>query len=222
MLHLGSIRGTSIDVDLSFLLLIAVFVSRQYDPRAGIQYALIWAPVLFLSVLVHELAHASTIGLLGFGSSHIVLAGLGGFTANDRRARPWQDLLISLAGPVSSFALAFAFKQIWWNVALVHRDPMLRELVPIMWSANNWWGVLNLIPVSPLDGGRALRSFTSMFLSDRVSFLITVWVAMIVGAGLVVWGVLSGWIFGAVLMGWYAYTNYQKWAYFRQHGVPGD
>ena len=48
---------------------------------------------------MHELAHAGTIGAFGFGPSRIILAGLGGVTFNERRAKPWQDLLISLAGP---------------------------------------------------------------------------------------------------------------------------
>ena len=32
MLHLGSIRGTSIDIDISFLILIAFFVISAYRP----------------------------------------------------------------------------------------------------------------------------------------------------------------------------------------------
>ena len=58
MLHLGSISRTSIDIDFSFFILIVFFVVMSYDPNVGIEYALLWAPVLFISVLVHELAHA--------------------------------------------------------------------------------------------------------------------------------------------------------------------
>src|SRR5687768_10596811 len=105
MLHLGSIRGTSIDVDVNFLFLILFFVVMNYNPAQGIHFALLWIPILFLSVLIHELAHAAMIGALGFGSSQVLLTGMGGVTMNSRRAKPWQDLLISLAGPVSSFIL---------------------------------------------------------------------------------------------------------------------
>src|SRR3954449_7007581 len=105
MLHLGSIGGTSIDVDFTFLILIFLFAITGYDPQKGAAYALIWAPVLFLSILVHELAHAGTIALSGCRASHVVLGGMGGVTINERRARPWQDMLISASGPFSSFLL---------------------------------------------------------------------------------------------------------------------
>src|SRR5687768_13981683 len=117
MLHLGSIGKTSIDVDFSFFILIAFFVILGYDPSRGIEYALIWIPILFVSVLIHEMAHAAAIALLGFGASRIVLGGMGGHTANEqmRRARPWQDVVISVAGPVSNFILFFICQYLYFN-----------------------------------------------------------------------------------------------------------
>ena len=106
MIHLGSIRKTSIDVDYSFLILAAFFVFSFYDQKRGIQYALLWVPVLFLSVLLHELAHAGMIGLFGYGASQVMLAGLGGVTLNKRVAKPWHDMVISAAGPAASFVIA--------------------------------------------------------------------------------------------------------------------
>src|SRR5436305_12576951 len=103
MLHLGSIGGTSIDVDFTFFILIFLFASRAYGQEHNLAYALIWAPVIFISILLHEFAHAGTIAMFGYGSSHVVLGGMGGVTVNERHARPWQDMLISAAGPVSIF-----------------------------------------------------------------------------------------------------------------------
>ncbi|HEV7923699.1 MAG TPA: M50 family metallopeptidase [Thermoanaerobaculia bacterium] len=220
MLHLGSIRGTSIDVDLSFILLTLLFVATAYDERQGIQYALIWAPILFVSILVHELAHAAAIGLFGYGSSQIVLGGIGGVTMNARRSRPWHDMVISAAGPLASFA-------IWWGTSLFMaryplRDPMLVALLPRLADANLIWGIFNLVPVPPLDGGSVVRNFLRLFLSDRISFVITTWLAMITAAVLVVIGFRIHQYFVIVLMGYYLYANWQKWQYFREHGYPGD
>ena len=106
-LHLGTILGTTITLDFSFIILIVFFVLSDIQ-RVGARYALLWAPVLLISILFHELAHAAMIGILGFGSSAIVLEGIGGVTMNQRRAKPWQDLVISAAGPASSFLLAWA------------------------------------------------------------------------------------------------------------------
>ena len=222
MLNLGSIGGTTIRVDLSFLIIIALFVATAYNPRLGIEYALLWIPVLFISILVHELAHAAAIGLFGYGSSDIVLGGIGGVTINRRQARPWHDMVISLAGPFASFALAFLFTFIFRGVEFVRRDPMLVNLVPLLVQANVWWGIFNLLPVSPLDGGHAVRNFLRMFLAERTAFVIAVWIAIVVGAVVAVAGVINRWFFLAILIAWYVYMNYQQWVYFREHGTPGD
>jgi Zn-dependent protease len=222
MLHLGSIRGTSIDVDFNFLFLILFFVVLNYDPNRGIQYALIWIPILFVSVLIHELAHAGMIGLLGFGSSHVVLSGMGGVTINQRRARPWQDLLISLAGPFSSFGLYFLSAWIANNVEIARTDRMLAVLMPWLAMANLFWGIFNLIPVPPLDGGHATREFFRMFLSEKNAFVVAIWIAMIVGTLVVVVALVNRQFFVGLYIAWFVYMAFQQWQYFRQHGVPGD
>jgi Zn-dependent protease len=222
MLHLGSIRKTSIDVDLSFLILVGLFVVLNYNPDRGIEYALIWIPVLFLSVLIHELAHAAMIGILGFGSSHVILGGMGGVTINQRRAKPWQDLLISLAGPGSSFLLAFLSDWLWRTFPIFTQDRMLAVLMPLLALANLWWGLFNLVPVPPLDGGHATRDFFRMFLTERNAFVIATWIAIVGGAAIAVWAFAQGVFFAAFYIAWFAYLAFQRWQYFREHGVPGD
>jgi len=221
VIHLGSIGGTTIRVDLSFLILVALFVATAYNPGLGIEYALLWIPVLFISVLVHELAHAAMIAIFGYGASEIVLGGIGGVTMNNRRARPWHDMLISIAGPLSSFGLAILFGFLE-RVDFVQRDKMLVNLVPMLTRMNIWWGFFNLIPVSPLDGGQALRNFLRMFLSERTAFVIAVWIGIVVGTVVTIIGFKSGLFFVALLIAWYVYSNFQQWQYFREHGYPGD
>jgi Zn-dependent protease len=222
LVHLGSIGGTSIDVDVSFIFVAALFVADAYQRNHDMKVALLWAPVLLISVLLHELAHAATIAAFRYGSSQVVLSGMGGVTYNRRRARPWHDLVISLAGPISSFLLAFVADRLSDNVAFLRNDPMMKEFVPILIWANVVWGIFNLIPVSPLDGGHATRNFFRMFLRDRTAFIISVWIAMIVGTIVVILGIRGGEFFVALLLGWYVYMNFQQWQYFRTHGYPGD
>ena len=185
VIHLGSIRKTSIDVDLSFLILAGFFVFSFYDQKQGIQYALLWVPVLFLSVLLHELAHAGMIGLFGYGASQVMLAGLGGVTLNKRVAKPWHDMVISAAGPAASFIMAFGA---WALTRRVH-DPMLIAFLPLMATANVAWGVFNLIPVSPLDGGGIVRNFFRIFLRERTAFVAAIWISFIVGLLVIALGV---------------------------------
>ena len=222
MLHLGSIGRTTIDVDFSFFILLVFFMAYGYNPDLPIQYALIWIPIIFVSVLFHELSHAAMIGLLGFGSSQIILGGMGGVTMNARRGKPWQDLLISIAGPASNIVLMFAT---WWfarNVAVAQTDRMLVALLPRLIQANWWWAIFNMIPVPPLDGGHATREFFRMFLSERSAFIVAIWIAIVGGGAVVLYAAKAGSYFMALYLGWFVYVAWQQWQYFRQHGIPGD
>jgi Zn-dependent protease len=224
MLHLGSIGKTSIDVDFSFFILIAFFVILGYDPSRGIEYALIWIPILFVSVLFHETAHAAAIALFGFGASQIVLGGMGGHTANEqmRRARPWQDVVISVAGPASNFVLWIVCTYLYLNTRIGQTDKMLAVLLPTLAYMSWWWGLINLIPVPPLDGGHATRSFFRMFLTDRKSFIISTWIALIVGGAVVIYGFSKQQFFLAFFLAMMILRVWQAWQYFREHGIPGD
>ena len=215
-IHLGSILGTTITLDFSFLILIAFFVFTNAQAE-GMPAALLWAPVLFLSILIHELAHAATIGAIGFGPSAIVLGGIGGATFNERRAKPWQDLLISAAGPASNFLLAFAVMQI-----PTQPDPFFRAFLPLMVWANVFWGIFNLMPVGPLDGANALRNFLRLFLRDRTAFMISVWTSIVVGVLLALYGLVTRWIFLSLLMLWYVRSSYGQWQLFRAYKRPDD
>ena len=222
MLRLGSIGRTSNDLEFNFLFLVLLFVFMNYNAAQGIQYALLWIPIVFVSVLVHELAHAGAIAMLGFGASQIVLTGMGGVTMNKRRARPWQDLIISVAGPAASFALYFLCVWLLNNVRATHTDKMLAALIPLMAWANIAWGIFNLIPVPPLDGGHATRDFFRMFLTERNAFIIAIWIAIVVGAGVAVFALVARSFFVAVYIGWFVYMAFGQWQYFKRHGVPGD
>ena len=219
--HLGTIFGTTITVDLTFIILIAFFVMSDLQ-RVGARYALLWAPVLFISILVHELAHAAMIGILGFGPSHIVLEGIGGVTINERRARAWQDLLISAAGPASSFLIAWLTLIAFGSISYAQRDPFLLALLPLLSRANVWWGIFNLIPVMPLDGSGVLRNFLRLFSSERISFIISVWVSILAGSALAIYGLITRWIFLSLLMLWYVRSSYVQWQFFRSYNRTDD
>jgi stage IV sporulation protein FB len=216
-IHLGTIFGTTIALDFSFLILIVFFVMTTDIQRVGMHYALLWVPVLLISVLWHELAHAAMIGGLGFGSSTIILAGIGGATYNERHARPWQDLLISAAGPASSFLLAWIATLIALNVPVAQTDPFLRALLPFMAWANKWWGIFNLLPIGPLDGNGILRNFFRLFLKERPAFIISIWISILVGVGVVVLALVGSQFFVAILVAYYVWTSWSQWQFFRSH-----
>lgn len=214
-IHLGTILGTTLSLDFSFLILVAFFVMTEIQ-TAGMPHALLWAPVLLISILFHELAHAATIGMLGYGPSDIILGGIGGATYNQRNARPWQDLLISAAGPLASYLLAQLVVLAMGSLPAVGRDPFLRALFPLLAQANLWWAIFNLIPVGPLDGASVLLNFLRLFLRERLAFPIAIWTSMIVGVVLAILSLATRWIFLSILMFWYVHSSWVRWQFFRQ------
>lgn len=215
-LHLGSILGTTITLDFSFIILIVFFILSDIQDM-GMPNALLWAPVLFISILVHELAHAAAIGAFGYGASAIVLGGIGGMTINPRQAKPWHDMLISAAGPLSSFALAFLI-----TLLPPLRDPFFQALLPVLLWANIVWGIFNLLPVGPLDGASILRNFLRLFLRDRTSFMISVWTSIVVGSVVALLGLTGRQFFLAMLMAWYVWSSWSQWQFFRTYNRPDD
>jgi Zn-dependent protease len=222
MIHLGSIGGTSIDVDFSFIFVVALWVMNEYQESKDLKVALLWAPILFIGILVHEFAHAAMIGIFGYGPSSIILRGIGGVTINGRHARPWHDLVISLAGPVSSFIQAGIALLLYSRVPQIQRDPMMHAFIPLFSTINVLWGMFNLLPVSPLDGGHAVRNFLRMFLKEATAFVIAVWIAFVAGGAFIAFMLFSRDFLIAALVAWFVWMNFQQWQYFRNHGYPGD
>src|SRR5258708_34784694 len=199
-LRIGTLGGTTIDVDFSFLILCALFVLRDFDSQQP-ERAILWIPVILVRSVAHELAHAGTIGVLGLGSSHVILNGMGGVTINQRVARPWQDLLISLAGPTASLGVS----------AVVYLSGQNNPFLLMLLNINILWGLFNLMPVAPLDGGHAFRNFLRLFLDDRRAVQIAAIVGMIAGVIFIGWAALRGEIYIAALMGFFTYLNFRHW-----------
>lgn len=117
---------------------------------------LIWLPVIFFSVLIHELGHALTAKVFG-QQSEIELLAYGGYTRRiGTPIKSWQEFLVILNGPLAGLTLslaAFTLK-FFTNTS---RFPLLDAALEITVFVNIFWTFLNLIPVIPLDGGHLLR-----------------------------------------------------------------
>jgi stage IV sporulation protein FB len=153
--------------------------------KMGVQYLLIWIGCVFVSILVHELGHV-WMGQ-AFGSrGHIVLYGFGGLAigSNQLESR-WQRMAVCFAGPLAGFVflgLIFGILWIWdpdvfpfflWMAQMdlglplgqgfdvaapeLIPDPLVMTLVSDLIFINLMWGLVNLLPIWPLDGGQISR-----------------------------------------------------------------
>jgi Zn-dependent protease/CBS domain-containing protein len=134
-----------------------------------------YAVLLYLSVLIHELGHATTSMRLGLPVRRITLQLLGGVTEMDGQApTPRKEFSIAAAGPALSLLLGLAA---WAAIHALGGDPggltgpsaasnsadsvsmrITLELLDALMFANIIVGLFNLLPGLPLDGGIMLRS----------------------------------------------------------------
>ncbi|MFN0067577.1 MAG: M50 family metallopeptidase [Limisphaerales bacterium] len=161
----------------------------------------IWAIVVFVSILWHELGHA----LVGrrFGAlPDIVLHGFGG-TAYMHGARftRTEDFLTTAAGPAASVLLGLAV--LGASLALPDQSPVVREVIRDALWVNFGWTVINLLPVVPLDGGHMLRAT----LGPRRERL-TAWIGCIVAAVAAAVSLSTGLLFMGILFAVMAWQNY--------------
>jgi Zn-dependent protease len=202
----------------------------------GAEYLAIWVGVVFVSILVHELGHAVTFRLFG-ADADIVLYAFGGLAipSHDVSGR-WRRILISLAGPFAGFVVAGIVYgsnlALEWGQSSDRPAPNGPHLLFLYWQllwVNLIWGLFNLLPVYPLDGGQVSRELCGMKWGPRgkrISLQISFVVALVMvayslicaldmrgaGIGLVKelpWWIPPGSAYTAILFGVLAYESYQ-------------
>jgi Zn-dependent protease len=95
-----------------------------------------------------------------FGTVFLVLAGFGWgrpvpFTPGNLRSKRFGAALVSLAGPISNFALAIIALLVF-KVALNALTPTTFTFLETFFTINVLLGIFNLIPIPPLDGANVV------------------------------------------------------------------
>jgi|SRR5579859_3468615 len=107
--------------------------------------------------LLHELGHAVVAIARGRQIYTITLYGLAGVARRPGGpTRPRDQLAISVAGPLCHLLIG-SMLYTAWNILPMDNEP-LRAAAGFPALSNFTVGLLNLMPVSPLDGGRAARA----------------------------------------------------------------
>jgi Zn-dependent protease len=149
-------------VQLWFFVLIFVLAGfwKFRDPAS----MFIFAGIVFVSILAHELGHAFMGRAFGLTPA-ITIHGFGGLTSwtAGRNVGAGRSLLISLAGPAVGLFLGVCLLLISKAYPVeAHLPPLAMKLFWAAVSVNIFWSLFNLAPVMPLDGGNALRSFWAL------------------------------------------------------------
>ncbi len=171
----------------------------------------LWMACVFVSILVHELGHALTAQSFGW-PPHIVLYSFGGYASFQPS---WgyttaRAILVLAAGPGAGFAL-FGLV-LAGQLLMIHKGVEIpyyaRQTIGFMEFINLWWGLVNLLPVYPLDGGQISREALTWW-RPRGGFDISLKISLVVAGAAAVWLFSRHMTFNALLFASLAFDNLQ-------------
>ena len=225
-----------------FWLVMLLISGQSNDLRA----AAVFVVCAFISILVHEFGHGLASRALGREPDGIVLYAMGGlcYTPADRQS-PMGRLLVLAAGPGAGFlllGLVLAWASAVLRIApadslafigvgngnplpafrgLASAPPALFEAFHSLLYINFWWGVLNLLPIWPLDGGQIAGVLLGAV--DRRNGQRWAHFLSIVTVGLIAyWFVEQGRFLPALWFGYFGYVNYQMLQSMQRSYLSGD
>ena len=146
----------------------------------GLYYSTTGRIFIFLTVtvcaLMHELGHSLCASKAGYRLNKITLMPFGAVVQGDvDEILPKDQIKIALAGPLVNLAVGVFFVAVWWIYPEAYPYTDLA-----VWTSFSL-ALINLIPASPLDGGRILSAILSLKLSKRKARLITGLVGITLG-----------------------------------------
>jgi Zn-dependent protease len=163
-----------------------------------------------VSVLAHELGHA--LAYRAFGAApRIRLYSFGGLTYG--AALPTaRSIVASLAGPLAGFAVG----GVVWLIAevLPGRSPEADAVVRDLLFVNIGWGLFNLLPILPMDGGRATSTVLEALMGRRGELVARAF-SLVAAGGLAIGAVLGGQLYIAFLAAIFVVLNLQELAELR-------
>ncbi len=171
-----------------------------------------WTVAAFVSILMHEMGHALSARGFGAAGISVTLYGLGGLTtfSHGRELTHGRSFLISAAGSFvgivsggAMFLLANAgvFDGASRAVVVLVNSFVFTSLV---------WGVLNWLPVVPLDGGHMVQHLISIFDEERAPFIgqVITWATVAVLSP-IAW--VNGYRFAVLILGFFALAGWREY-----------
>jgi Zn-dependent protease len=189
-----------------------------------------WTVAAFASILLHEMGHALTARAYGASGISVTLYGLGGVTtfSHDRGLGHGRSFVISAAG---SFVGIVAGGAVFVLANAGVFDGSSRAVVVLVNSfvfTALVWGVLNWIPIVPLDGGHMVQHLVSIFDEERAPLIgqVITWVTLAIIVPLA-W--INGYRFAVFIAVFFAIAGYREYrdemdrrAALRRHEDPTD
>jgi Zn-dependent protease len=197
-----------VHIHVSFFIM--TFLLGAGMSTTDLRITMLWIVIVLVSVLLHELGHA-LMGIAFGLSPQIDLHGMGGTTSWTERGKQHlsapKKIAISLAGPLVGIVIGKSI-QILAESGRLTLSPMASVGIGMVVVVNLWWGLLNLLPILPLDGGNVMAQVFAIVTGgrgQRAAHILSIVVA-VAGGG---FALLTGSWWPAMLAGMLAYQNFR-------------
>ena len=166
--RIGKIAGIDIDIHVSWIIILVLLTwslatgwfPQLYPGWSTATYwvvSLIASLLLFVSVLLHELAHSLVARRRGLPVKNITLFVFGGVSNIEQEpTSAGIEFQMAVVGPLTSLLIGVVCFLL--QLPLRGSNSPLQGILSYLAVTNLLLGVFNLIPGLPLDGGRVLRS----------------------------------------------------------------
>lgn len=170
-IKIATLQGFDIRIDPSWALIAALItwsLSTQFFPMvypgaafgAYLTLALLAMLGFFASLILHEMSHSVVARRFGVEIKGITLFIFGGVAELGSEPKTAiSEFWIAIAGPLMSFALAFAFWLLTQAGGVLAPGMALNHVFGYLALINLVLAVFNLVPAFPLDGGRIFRAY---------------------------------------------------------------
>lgn len=157
---------------LFFLLTGVLVVLGQFELLCG----------YLIGVVAHEIAHNRMAKLRGYAMGVITIMPYGGALETDENYSDSDNILIALSAPFFNLAVATFIVSLWWLIPDVYT--YTRDIC----IANLSLGIVNLLPLYPLDGSRVV---TSLVKKKLLAVKVLKWLTVCSGAMAFVGGIVG-------------------------------
>jgi stage IV sporulation protein FB len=214
---IGRILGVDVFLHTTFVFLFVgmglwwIVVDKETDPSREI----LFLGIIVGAAILHEISHAIAARILGFRTREIVLLPFAGASRLDRRpTEPFHAFLIAISACAVHFAITAGVL-----VALLAGGSQLSEIIAAVGNdlaaafatvdpaaaaaaargpslaveileVNLAFGLFNLLPAYPMDGGPALRAILSAFTDSASAARLSGKVGSFVAVALAIGGLL--------------------------------
>lgn len=210
-----SIFGIPIRVHPLFWV-VAAFMGWNPD---DLKFTWIWIACVFVSILVHELGHAIMAKIFGW-PPQIILYHFGGLAVYQPYSglTTQRSIIISAAGPMAGFILfgiVWVFRYFSIRFGLWDSfSPQARGYIGLAFYdlifINLYWGLINLAPVLPLDGGHICEDICKSVKRYRGDIL-ALQISMVVAGGLAVYFFSQHMRYAGIMFALFGVFNFQMY-----------